>query len=208
VTGGPVEAFLAEFERHLGRDRETRERVLSEVGDHLRDLARENRARGLEELAAEADAVELFCPPRPLSRGLRPAPRRSRRALAALIPVIAIACGALALAELRPAGQPASVALAQGGHATAATAEAAGGCRFTYTPPAGQRQGLILVATQVRIDPHTGRILGCHPLGGLGAVLQRRARDAIGNVFARDGRYAPGATMKPVLVVAAGSPFG
>jgi hypothetical protein len=125
-----------------------------------------------------------------------------------LVPFLTIACGALALAELRPAGQPASVALAQGGHATAATAEAAGGCRFTYTPPAGQRQGLILVATQVRIDPHTGRILGCHPLGGLGAVLQRRARDAIGNVFARDGRYAPGATMKPVLVVAAGSPFG
>ena len=98
--------------------------MLSEVGDHLRDLARENRARGLEELAAEADAVERFGSPRELARGLRPAPRRSRTALAALIPALAIACGALALAEFRPAGQPASVALAQGGHVTAATAEA------------------------------------------------------------------------------------
>ncbi len=199
MTGGPIDAFLAELERHLGRNREMRDRVLSEVGDHLRDVAREHRDRGLEEIAAEADAVERFGSPRELARGLRPAPRRSRRALAALLPAVAIACGALALAELRPADRPASVSLAHGGRAQAAATAAAGGCTFTYTPPAGQRQGQILVATQVKIDPRTGQILGCHPLGGLGAVLQPRAGDS---------RYAPGATMKPVLVVAARSSFG
>jgi hypothetical protein len=205
VTGGPVEAFLAELERHLGRDREARDRVLSEVGDHLRDLARENRARGLEEIAAEADAVERFGSPRELARGLRPARRRSLRALVVVLPAVAIACGALALAELRPAGQPASVALAHGGRATAGVT---GGCTFTYTPPAGERQGQILVATQVKIDPSTGQIIGCHPLGGLGAVLQQRTSTAIGTAFGRDSRYVPGATMKPVLIVASRSPFG
>jgi hypothetical protein len=208
VTDGPVEAFLAELERHLGRDREARDRALSEIGDHLRDLAREGRARGLEEIAAEADAVERFGSPRELARGLRPPPRRSRRALVALLPAAAIACCALALAEFRPTAQPASDALAHGGRAMASAAATIGGCTFTYSPPAGQRHGQILVATQVKIDPRTGRILGCHPLGGLGAVLQQRASTAIGTVFGRDSRYAPGATMKPVLVVAARSPFG
>jgi hypothetical protein len=75
-------------------------------------------------------------------------------------------------------------------------------------PPAGRGQGLILVATDAKIDPRTGRILGCQPLGGLGAVLQRRATTAIGAVLGRDSRYVPGATMKPVLVVASRSPFG
>jgi hypothetical protein len=206
VNDGPVETFLAELEQHLGRDREARDRVLSEVGDHLRDLARDARARGLEEIAAEAEAVERFGSPRALARGLQPARRRSRSALVALLPAAAIACGALALAERHGTGWPAPVALANGGRA-AATGTAVG-CAFAVSPPAGQRQGQILVATMVTIDPRTGRVLGCHPVGGLGPPLRPRSSGAFGTVLGVDARYAPGTTMKPVLVVASRSPFG
>jgi hypothetical protein len=75
VTDGPVERFLAELERRLGRDDEARRRIVSEVGDHLRDLAAEARARGLGEHDAELEAVDRFGSPRELARGLRPGRR-------------------------------------------------------------------------------------------------------------------------------------
>ena len=59
----------------------------------------------------------------------------------------------------------------------------------------------------VTIDPRTGRVLGCHPVGGLGPPLRPRS-GAFGTVLGVDSRYVPGATMKPVLVVASRSPFG
>jgi hypothetical protein len=88
VKDGPVEVFLAELARHLGRGDQARHRAYAEVRDHLHDLVAEGRARGLDELAAETEAVGRFGAPRPLARALRPA-RRLRRSVQVASGVIA-----------------------------------------------------------------------------------------------------------------------
>ena len=46
MTDGPVETFLAELGRHLGRDERRASASSAEVGDHLRDLAAEAAPAG------------------------------------------------------------------------------------------------------------------------------------------------------------------
>jgi hypothetical protein len=138
VTKGPVEAFLAELERHLGRDDDTRRRIAAEVGDHLRDLVAEGRASGLDEHTAELEAVERFGSPRALARGVRPARRRAQRAGLGMALVATGVCGALAVATQRAPSPP-------------LRAE-----RITFRPATGTGKP---VAREVVVDPRSGRVL-------------------------------------------------
>jgi hypothetical protein len=180
VTGGPVETFLDELGRHLGRDEATRQRVVAEVGDHLRDLVAEGRARGLDEHAAELEAVDRFGSARAFARGIRATPGRTRPLrVGAAVAAVAVACGGVAFAALR------------GGHERAAVPEAASpvqaetndpaGCFAAVTadravqamavrmmhPDAVDSQVLVEIGTRVKLDPRTGRVM-CRAAGANG----------------------------------------
>ena len=175
---GPIDAFLAELGRLLRGGAEERSRVAAEVGDHLRDLAAEARARGLGDLDAESEAVERFGSPRALARGLQPSRRPSRRAQVALSLMLAGACAGLAFAVLRSPGQGAKAQI------------------VTLRPAWGTAEP---VAQVIAIDPRTGTVLA------LPTVLRRTSLVTAypgtmftggiwppGLFFARDSRYTTG----------------
>jgi hypothetical protein len=182
VTNGPVEAFLAELGRQLRRDDATRERIVAEVGDHLRDLVAEGRARGLDEHGAELDAVDRFGSAREFARGVRPARRGGRTAaVVAAGAVAAVACGAFAFAELR--GTTPRGAVPQASRPVHAASDDPNGCRAAIlSDPAVQafstriarettaldRQMLVEIGTRVTLDPSTGRVLSCRAAGANG----------------------------------------
>ena len=60
MNDGPIAEFLAELARHLRRDDENRWRIVCEVGDHLRDLAAEARARGLGDRTPDGPPRSFF----------------------------------------------------------------------------------------------------------------------------------------------------
>jgi hypothetical protein len=138
VTDGPVETFLAELDRRLGRDDVTRRRILAEVGDHLRDLVAEGRARGLDEHTSELEAVDRFGSARAFARGVRPGRRRKQQAGLGIALVAAGVCAGLALATLRT---PSPTMRAQ---------------RITFRPATGAGKP---VARVVVVDPRSGRVL-------------------------------------------------
>jgi hypothetical protein len=161
LSGGPVETFLAEVGRHLRRDETTCRRVVTEVGDHLRDLVAEGRAQGLDEHAAELEAVHRFGSPRALARGLRRPRRNARAAWAAIALVGAGLCGALGFAELR-SGTP--------GHGTALAGRTTPvGCVVALSVGGGPGANRVRVpvAPPVAIDPRSGTVLMCHGLPGM-----------------------------------------
>ena len=57
-----------------------------------------------------------------------------------------------------------------GAAAVAPTLPRTGGCRVSLEVPGTARSGLVMVATNVEIDPKTGAILGCHPVLGNGPL--------------------------------------
>jgi hypothetical protein len=152
---GPVETFLAELSRHLRRDETTRRRVVAAVGDHLRDLVAEGRARGLEEYAAELEAVECFGSARALARGLRGGRGDARAVWAATALLAAGICGALVFAESRSGTAEHGSALA----IERALVGCVAGLRAGDRPGTGQ----VKVAIRVMIDGHTGRVYRCPP---------------------------------------------
>ena len=119
----------------------------------------------------------------------------ARRTGIALAVIALTACGALALAVLRGRASPA--AQPRGGAAAVAPAlPRTGGCRVSLAVPGTARSGLVMVATNVRIDPRTGAILGCSPVLGNGPLTF-------------DLRYAPGRTARPIIAVPdPHAPFG
>jgi hypothetical protein len=159
MSGGPVDEFLAELGRHLRRDVATRERVVAELADHLRDLVAEGRASGLDELTAELEAVERFGSPRALARGLRPARTRTPVVCAATALAGAAFCGALVFATTRP-----GPSIPRAGQAVAT------GCVFVVTPSTAPGAHQVLAATRIAIDPRYGAIRRCHALTG-GTVI-------------------------------------
>jgi hypothetical protein len=188
VSGGPVESFLAELARHLRRDDATRRRVVAEVGDHLRDLVAEGRSKGLDEHTAESEAVARFGSARDFARGIRPA-RRRRRSLRAggTLTAAAVIGGAFAFAHLH--GSTAQVTPVGSATAVVATSRADTCLNAILANRAMQmlqttlvhqtdavnhdNQMLLEVGTKVELDPRTGRIVACRPVGvrpGRGSV--------------------------------------
>jgi hypothetical protein len=179
VTGGPVETFLAELAHQLRRAGDTRRRVVAEVGDHLRDLVAEGRARGLDEHTAELEAVDRFGSPRAFARAVRPTRRRTRslRAGAAVI-AFAVAGGAFAFSRLGdtpPRAAPSQAPVAPGapsGTPDRCLAEILANrsmqmleARLAHQANAVESQMLLQVGTRVALDPRTGRVLSCRPAG-------------------------------------------
>jgi hypothetical protein len=180
VTGGPVETFLEELGRYLRRDDATRQRVVAEVGDHLRDLIAEGRARGLDEHAAELEAIDRFGSARAFARGVRPARRRTRAVwLGSAAAVVAVACGGLAFAELRNGSSHTATPVAV--PPVRAATDDPSGCFAAVTadravqamavrmmhPDAVDSQVLVEIGTRIKIDPRTGRVL-CRAAGANG----------------------------------------
>jgi hypothetical protein len=156
VTDGPVETFLAELGRHLRRDDATRRRIVAEVGDHLRDLVAEGRARGLDQHGAELEAIDRFGSPRALARGLR-GPRRDARAAWAVTALVGAGlCGALVFADLRSGTPGRSTPLA--GQVTPV------GCVVAFPLSTSPGAHQVLVATRIWIDPRYGTVRSCHRL--------------------------------------------
>jgi len=175
-----VEQFLAELARHLRRDEPTRQRVVAEVGDHLRDLVAEGRARGLDEQSAELEAIDRFGSPRAFARSVRPARRRRRTiGLAAGFTAAAVAGGAFAFSEVRSttprAGVPRALPSAptvtdpNGCHAAIAADRMvqALSTRIAHQTDAVDSQMLIEIGTRVKLDPATGRLV-CRAAGANG----------------------------------------
>jgi hypothetical protein len=194
---GPIDAFLAELGRLLRGGAEERSRVAAEVGDHLRDLAAEARARGLGDLDAESEAVERFGSPRELARGLQPSGRRSGRAQVALSLTLAGACAGLAFAVLRsPAPRVSNarggIAVAQPVPALETQAREAIGCVVAIPAPAGGRQTQVVLASEVELDPRTGRIVGCVPVYRRGATMLPLSSALQHLSYGFDGRYVSG----------------
>jgi hypothetical protein len=176
-----VETFLAELGRHLRRDEAARERIVAEVGDHLRDLVAEGRARGLDEQDAESEAIDRFGSARAFARGIEPARRRARAVRAgSAIAVVAVACGsAWAFAESRGGGSRTATPVAA--QPTPAATDDPAGCFAAITadklvqamairmnhPDAVDSQVLIEIGTRVKLDPSTGR-LRCRAAGANG----------------------------------------
>jgi hypothetical protein len=186
VKDGPVEVFLAELARHLKGDEAARQRVVLEVGDHLRDLVGEGRAHGLDEGDAESEAVGQFGSPHALARALRPSRRRSRPLIAgAAVTAITAACGGIAFAALRgtpaaPSSPPPTAA-----PVAAASASPTDACftafarnavvqmlkaQLAYQTDAVDSQYLLQIGTRVALDPHTGRVLSCVPAAATGGT--------------------------------------
>lgn len=173
MINGPVEAFLAELERHLGRRDEARRRAYAEVKEHLYDLVAESRARGLDELAAETDAVDRFGAPLALARALRPARRLRRSVQVGGALAAAGTCIMLALSAFGTSAPKSGTTVAQplqsaakraikdvlkspSGHTAAAANELPEWCiRTIETLNAENSDTQILVA----LDPRTGRVV-------------------------------------------------
>jgi hypothetical protein len=99
VTREPIDAYLVELRRRL-RWRRGRTRLAEEIEDHLREMARAERAGGLDQTEAERRAVERIGAAREV------APRRrldSAIVLVSLVGVAAICAVALSYVE---AGSP------------------------------------------------------------------------------------------------------
>ncbi len=198
MTAGPIDAFLAELGRLLRRDDDARTRIVCEVGDHLRDLATEARARGLGDLDAELDAVERFGSPRALARGLRPGRRRSRGLGVALSLMLAGAGAGLAYGVLHSPGGPhaehtrGGVAIAQVPAPIGTTITDEAGCLVAIPTASGARQALVIVTSRVAIDPRTGRIVSCHPLYRAGATMRPLASGIRSLTYGWDARYLKG----------------
>ncbi|MDX6564311.1 MAG: hypothetical protein QOD65_4125 [Gaiellales bacterium] len=154
MKDGPVEVYLAELARHLGRGDRARHRASAEIRDHLHDLVAEGRARGLDELAAETEAVDRFGAARPLARALRPARRLRRSVQVASAVTAASTCVLLALTVFSTPSPRI------GSKAPDHAAQAANGlptwCIRTIEAINAQDGHQILV----QIDPRTGRVLG------------------------------------------------
>ena len=186
MSDRPIDAFLAELGRLLPRDDERRRRVVAEVGDHLRDLAAEARARGLGDEDAEREAVERFGSPRALARGMRPA-RRRLPAIAGALAGAAV-CGVVAWAEMHGPAGPASAPVAGSAASAAPRIAAAPGIMAAPTiadaclaawqgdaqfailrseiasqSNAVDHEVLVQVGTHVTLDPRTGTVLACAP---------------------------------------------
>jgi hypothetical protein len=159
MSGGPVDEFLAELSRHLSRDDATRARVVAELRDHLRDLVDEGRARGLDELAAELEAVDRFGSPKELARGLRTPRGHAGVAWAATALAGAALCGALAFSDLRP--DSAGRGLPRAGQATVV------GCVVALPPSTSPGARHVFMATRVALDPRYGTaVVRCPFLSG------------------------------------------
>ena len=103
------------------------------------------------------------------------------------------ACGVLAPAVLRDRTSPA--APPRGGAAAVAATAPRSGC--LVTSPAmvmSGASGLIMLATNVKMDPKTGRILSCEPVRGLGPLTYdlRYGRATTQPLVTVDPRYAFG----------------
>ena len=187
MTGGPVESFLAELARQLRRDDAARRRVLAEVGDHLRDLVAEGRSKGLDEYTAESEAVERFGPAREFARRVRPARRRRSLRAGGTLTAAAVIGGAFAFAHLHgstaqvaPVGGSQAVVAAGGADTCLNAIRANRAMQMLQTSLVQQtdavnhdNQMLLEVGTRVKLDPRTGRIVSCRPVGvrpGRGSV--------------------------------------
>jgi hypothetical protein len=185
VTHGPVDAFLAELARRLRRQGEPGRRAVAEIGDHLRDLVAENRARGLDEHDAETAAVQRFGPARALARGLRSARRRPRSARSAVALAAAVACAGLAFAVARTNDPRIEIRLATSGRAQV-VARAPSGCVARIQSSRTRAHQVWVVS----VDPSTGRVLAwCHPAYAPSPTM-RSLRDVLAYRF--DWRYVQG----------------
>jgi hypothetical protein len=121
VTGGPIEAYVAELERELRRRRTPRRRLLAEAEDHLRSAADDLERRLAHRERAEREATRRFGAPAVVAAAMAcaAAARSTRLALAwaaAAATAYALAGAAVALHGPRwlgdfPHGAPSAVAV-------------------------------------------------------------------------------------------------
>ncbi len=146
-----------------------RRRVVAEVGDHLRDLASEARARGLGEHDAELEAVDRFGSPRTLASGLRPA-RRIGAPARILGGVAAVACCAALVLTFANPGTESPRALEQSAGRTASSTNGVPAWCIVAIDTVQRAElqqhrarvairGQLAGHTIVAIDPRTGTIL-------------------------------------------------
>ena len=185
MKDGPAETFLAELGHHLRRHEAARGRVVAETGDHLRDLVREGRARGLDQDEAEREAVERFGSPRAFARAMRPARRHGRSLRIAAMVAAAGAAGALTIGELGDATPPIGVPQTD---VMALPAGKVVGCLAALRTNGRRLPGLRRPPTEVTIDPRTGRVLTCEPM--------------VISYVAQDPRYGPVVTHPVTFPVA------
>ena len=185
MKDGPAETFLAELRHHLRRHEAARGRVVAETGDHLRDLVREGRARGLDQDEAEREAVERFGSPRAFARAMRPARRHGRSLRIAAMVAAAGAAGALTIGELGDATPPNGVPQTD---VMALPAGKVVGCLAALRTNGRRLPGLRRPPTEVTIDPRTGRVLTCEPM--------------VISYVAQDPRYGPVVTHPVTFAVA------
>jgi hypothetical protein len=113
----------------------------------------------------------------------------ARRTGIALALIAVVAGAVMAFALQRDGASP-----ARGGAAAVAPAPPAG-CRVTAPAMAMHgTSGLIMLATNVKMDPKTGRILSCNPVRGLGPLTYdlRYGRATTQPLVTVDPRYAFG----------------